>query len=389
MPDQRGSQIGPDDFHLAAHLFEPSALTLARDYRGLTKADLASRIGKTAGALSQFESGRTKPDARTVASLSFTLGFPAGFFARSGNAAPITIDNCHFRSMRSAGQRDRRRVLAKGRLLCDLIEVLAEEVEFPADQISPLAQAVGTYEDIELCADAVRQAWGMGMGPIPHLMRLLESKGAILFLVPDDCREVDAFSTNSGGRPLIFLAGIKESTSRRRFDAAHELGHLIMHADALPGDKQLETQAHRFAGAFLIPREAFVREFPRRLDWGHLYEMKRRWHVSVAAIVRRAYDLECITEATYRRAWVHLNQTGERKKEPFEPPAEQPTMLCKSLSLLDGDSPFDDLCTRLCVRPAELRMLVTEVEQFQPLGSDDMPEVGAKHTGFFHPDEAL
>lgn len=366
--DRRGPHpIGPSDFHLAAHLFQSSALTLARDYRGLTKAELAARIGKTPGAISQFESGRTKPDSKTVASLAFTLGFPAGFFTRSHAAAPLSIDNCHFRSLRSAGQKDRRRILAKGRLLCDLIDVLAEEVEFPDDQISGMARPVRTFEDIEQCAVAVRQEWGLGLGPIPDLLRLLESKGAILFLVPEDCHEVDAFSTNPGGRPLIFLVGSKESTSRRRFDAAHELGHLIMHADAMPGDKELENQAHRFAGAFLVPRDAFLRECPRRLNWDHFYEMKRRWQVSVAALVRRAYDLECISEATYRRAWVQLNQTGERKKERFEPPAEHPTMLRKSLALLEGEITFDDLCAQLGVRPEELQTLVREAEQLAPV----------------------
>ena len=89
------------------------------------------------------------------------------------------------------------------------------------------------------------------MGPIPNLLRLLEIMGATVFLVPEDCREVDAFSTNQGGHPSIFLVGGKDSTSRR-CDTAHELGHLIMHADAYPGDKELESQANRFAGAFLI-----------------------------------------------------------------------------------------------------------------------------------------
>jgi hypothetical protein len=117
--------------------------------------------------------------------------------------------------------------------------------------------------------------------------------------IPHDCEDMDAFSAWHAKRPIVFLIDHKGSTSRLRFGAAHELGHLVMHADVVAGSPELERQANRFASAFLLPRETFLPECPRRLNWPHFYELKRRWKVSVAALVRRAYDLECISEASY------------------------------------------------------------------------------------------
>lgn len=329
----RGVPLGPNDVHIAAHRFNGARLTVARELRGLTRADLAERISKTASAISQFETGRSRPDGRTVASLALVLGFPASFFARP-DCHPLSLDACHFRTLRSASQRERRRLLSIGTLLTEVVGTLEEHVEFPDDQVSGAARTISSAEDIERCAVDVRRAWGLGLGPIPNIVKLLQSKGVIVCVVPNTCREVDAFSAWHGGRPLVFLVGDRRG-SRMRFDAGHELGHLIMHADVTPGSHEVETEAHRFAGAFLAPREPFVSEWPRWLNWEQIFELKRRWGLSAAALVRRAYDLGILSEASYRRANIRLRQEGT--SEPFEPPPEYPTVLERSLELLSGE----------------------------------------------------
>jgi len=54
------------------------------------------------------------------------------------------------------------------------------------------------------------------------------------------------------------LASDKGDAAVSRFDAAHELGHLIMHHDAEPGDLYMERQADAFAAAFLMPAETIA-----------------------------------------------------------------------------------------------------------------------------------
>ncbi|MBK8210507.1 MAG: ImmA/IrrE family metallo-endopeptidase [Rhodospirillales bacterium] len=55
---------------------------------------------------------------------------------------------------------------------------------------------------------------------------------------------VSAFSFWEGGHPFIFLGADKQSAARSRFDAAHELGHLILHRGV--AEEDLEADLNRF-----------------------------------------------------------------------------------------------------------------------------------------------
>lgn len=357
LPNEPLLPVGSSDLHLATHLFSAERLTLARELRGMTKAELAERVQKTAAAVGQFEAGRSRPEAKTVAAIALALGVPVGFFAARKNATSLlATEQCHFRSLRSASQRDRRRVLATGVLLCDLVAELEEEFEFPSERVSEVAHDAAGTADIEDIAAATRRRWGLGFGPIPHLLRLMESKGILINFVPNVCHDIDAFSTWHVGRPIVFLVEDSQP-SRLRFDAAHELGHLIMHADVTPGSPELERQANRFAAAFLLPKESFLPECPSRLNWEHFYELKRRWRVSVAALVKRAFDLGRISEATYRRAFVQLNARNERVHERFEPDPEVPTMIQAALQEVEADLPVSAIAERLNVAVVDLPVL--------------------------------
>ena len=354
--------IGPDDLFSASHLFDSARLTVARELKGLTKTELAELVDKTPSALSQFETGRARPDPQTLRRIALALGLPITFFTKRRSASLIPLDACHFRSLRSATQRDRRRLLAVAMLLCELVSELEEYVELPSDQISALARTPKTTEEIEELATHVRRAWGLGLGPITNVVRLLEAKGAIVARIADGCEEVDAFSLWHAARPLVFLVMEKHSPSRSRFDAAHELGHLVMHADVAPASQEVEKQANRFASAFLMPREVFSHECPHRLVWGHMEELKRRWKVSLGAVVRRAYDLGCFSEATYRRACMHLNKTynagGIRRPEPFEPQLESPTVIADAITALDEGTPLEGIAERLGLSAATVKTLL-------------------------------
>lgn len=353
--------VGAADLNLAAHLFHPPRLTLARELRGMTKAELAERIEKSAASIGQFEGGgkaSCRPDPKTIGALALALGVPVAFFTINSPSKLLEVDACHFRSLRSTSQRERRRLLARGSLLCDLMDFMEEQVEFPREQVSAVTQTVATMDEIEQCAVSVRRSWKLGLGPINNVVNLLEKHGVLVTHIPENCSEVDAFSTWSDGRPLIFLVMHKGSTSRTRFDACHELGHLVMHADVAAGNPESERQANRFASAFLLPQESFLVECPKWLNWDHFYELKRRWKVSVGALLKRAFDLGCISEATYRRAYVHLNRTGERTKERDEPPAEPPSLLAKAIEAVQPDLTVQDLAVKCGFSVADLEAII-------------------------------
>ena len=123
--------------------------------------------------------------------------------------------------------------------------------------------------------------------------------------------KIDAFSW-AGIRDIVVLNPVKASSSRSRFDLAHECGHLVMHRGMETGTPEREDQANRFAAAFLLPRAGFAREYGHRprLSWGHLRDLKKRWGVSLAALVRRAYDLRLIGAREYQRAYKNSFQHG-------------------------------------------------------------------------------
>jgi len=250
-------------------------------------------------------------------------------------------------------------MLATASLLRGVVEYVDRHVNLPAEDLTRISREVHDDDDIEALAAEVRTAWHLGTGPIPALLALFESHGIVVFRVPSECDKVDAFSFWNKDRPFIFLNSNKGSSSRSRFDAAHEVGHLLMHIDCMPGDGKQELQAHRFASAFLMPQSAISRELPKRIVWPHLFELKRRWGVSLAALLRRGFDLGIYSDATYRRANTYLSMKGWKSGEPAEPDHESPELIKDSmLALFQASVSAGDIASELGVSTSVLNDLV-------------------------------
>lgn len=235
-------------------------------------------------------------------------------------------------------------------LLAEIVTALERQVRLPAVDLPSIES--GTVP--EEAARLTREAWGLGDGPIANMVGLLERKGVIVSRLPAATDELDAFSW-LGSRPFIVLASNKEAADRARFDAAHELGHFLLHHDAHPGDPEMERVAHRFAAEFLAPAASIRQELPSRIDWPALANLKLRWGVSIAMLVRRMRDLATISDATYRRAMMELSRRGWRKSEPIELGApEQPELVGRAMHLLERLRSFtiNDLASDLEV-PSE------------------------------------
>jgi Zn-dependent peptidase ImmA (M78 family)/transcriptional regulator with XRE-family HTH domain len=321
--------------YVAAENFVPGRLTLAREAAGLLQQELAERIDTTQSAISQYEDpdGRVKPSPKKIARLSLALGVPPGFFTGEVGVR-LDPNSCHFRKRRRARRKDQNRVLARADMVLILSDYLNKLMQLPDSALDEVKAKVKSKEDVEQLAQRVRDAWDLGQGPLPNIVRLLEGHGVFVLEAMTDTIDLDAFSTWRRGRPVVLLGSDKGSGSRRRFDAAHELGHLLMHPDCQPGDKEREREADRFAGAFLMPAESFTRECPSRLSWPHLRALKKRWGVSLQAIIYRAGELEVFTRYTVRKAHQQLRTRGWHINEPDEPPIEQPSLFARAIGLL-------------------------------------------------------
>ena len=317
----------------AAAAFEPHALALARRWRRLRKNELARQLGVTAAAVSQYELGQARPSAAVLARLALALSMPIEFFA-GGFPVPAVPAHAHFRSLRATSQAERDQAEAFGELAWRLVEVIERQLRLPPLRLPhlDLPEPVGS-DDVEAAAIAARGAFDLGAEPVSHVVRLLEASGVIVLTLPDVSERVDAFSHWYGQRPFVFASPAKEDRARSRMDVAHELGHLLMHHDAEPGSQLLERQATAFASEFLAPTAVLRDELPPRLDFDGLHALKRRWGISLKALVYRGHAVGIYREHTYRRGMAMLAQWGH--PEPGDlGPRENPALLGRAVDLL-------------------------------------------------------
>jgi Zn-dependent peptidase ImmA (M78 family) len=177
----------------------------------------------------------------------------------------------------------------------------------------------------------------MTRGPIPNVVGLLESHGVVVTRLPLASTDVDAFSLPFSDRPIVVLGAEKNDRARSRFDAAHELGHLVMHGEQLWGLPEVERQAHRFAAAFLMPRRDIADQLPDRTDWPRFFSLKRQWQVSLAALLMRARALGRMAEGDYLTAVKAASARGWRRVEPVPlGRPEQPQLLQALLQAPSG-----------------------------------------------------
>lgn len=290
--------------------FFPARLRMARELRGLTQAKVAAASGLSAAAVSQFESGAVHPRTDTRRELADALVVPPDFFAET---PPATHDG-FFRSLRRTRVSDRRRA----RALALIVHDMALGSPLPRADI-PRVPITDLDAPTQLVADAamtLRRTWQVPDGPVGNVVRLLEEHGALVVRLPLATADVDAFSLPFDDRPVVVLGADKNDAGRSRFDAAHELGHLVMHGQQVWGLKEVETQAHKFAAAFLMPEDQIRPYLPERADWAILFDLKQHWRVSLAALLMRARDLGVMSPSQYLTGVKYMSARGWRMLEP-------------------------------------------------------------------------
>jgi len=313
--------------------FRGDNLRIARNYSGLTLHQVGERVNTKRQFIQQLEAGKKQPSAEMAAGIAAALGFRPGFFFRDLRHK-VNSEDCHFRRLKSLLQYHEDWISAYSTLFVHVLEFLDERLGLPQFTV-PRIQ-VSNDSDIENAAETCREAWGLPRNaPIKSMTRVMEAAGVPIASFSGVSDKLDALSW-SKGRPFIVRSVDKKSGSRSRLDLAHECGHLVMHQEAEPGQEIVENQAFRFGGALLLPREAFIREFPKSgwLDWSQLLAMKARWGVSLQAIIKRAHVIGLIDAARYHWAWVDLSCRGWRQSEPEEIQIEPTELLPRAFEAL-------------------------------------------------------
>lgn len=292
-------------------MFNRTRLELARRRLGLTKRALAVKARVAERSVAGYESGELVPPPVTVARLARALRFPESFFERP-DVESIPQHGASWRALTRTTAAQLDRALAGGQLALELNAWIDARFNLPKPDVPDLRP----QPNPEAAADALRIYWGIGDKPIPDMVRLLEAKGVRVFSLAEQGDEVDAFSFWRGGQPFVFLNTMK-SGERSRYDAAHELGHLVLHPAGNPNGRRAEYEANLFAGAFLMPRSSLLAFAPRRAATiPDLVQAKKIWKVSLAALVYRLHEAGLIKEWHHRRLWVEMEKLGYRTTEP-------------------------------------------------------------------------
>ncbi|KEP69611.1 hypothetical protein DL1_03140 [Thioclava dalianensis] len=375
------------EFPLAAHrnegrLLIPERLSEGRIAARMTQTELASRVGVSRQSISYYEIGEKSPEPPILRKISEELSLPIGFFTKEDRPMFGRLTANFFRKN---GPDTKRRNQA-----CDVFASWLSSFAFAFDKVAnfpavdlPSFEPRGefyTEEELENAAEETRRAFGLGLGPISNTIRLLESKGIIIarYKIPNE--KIEAFSFWSGPRPFIFLASEKESGARARYDACHELGHIVLHRGIGREDienketlKKVEDEANRFAGAFLLPRRSFPNEvYSSRVE--SFVDLKARWKTSIQAMIYRCKDLGIFDDRQVTNAYKQIQYKKWRTNEPLDKghgalPFEEPILLNKVAKIVieSGVLSKDELVS-------ELELSLEDMEKFCGVSFSEVKE---------------
>lgn len=322
--------------------FNGKRLKIARLYRNLSVSDLAEKIGVKKQAVSQFEIGETKPRIETELAIIRELGFPRKFFTQ--DALIPEVNNTFFRALSSTTALDKKTQEVKTQMIVQIYNFLCEYLYLPCLNLPKLDLS---NIDIESITMELREYWGIGEKPVPNMVNLIETNGVIVSAFDVESEKIDAFTQvhELGEYPqyCVVVGNNKKSAVRRNFDMAHELGHIILHGavenlDELSTEqlKELENQANAFAGAFLMPKNAFINDLKYPTNLISYVALKEKWHVSISAMLIRAKELGVIDIKQYQALMKSMSYRKWRTKEPLDDKliVPSPTLFASAIEIL-------------------------------------------------------
>lgn len=357
-------------------MFNPARLTLARHRRRLTKKALAEALRFDPKTIIRYEAGEQVPSRESLHAIAEHLGFSIGFFD-GADVDEMPVEAASFRSLKSMSARDRDAALAAGSIAFLFDDWVAARFDLPKPDLPDLKEDL----DPENAANLLRQQWGLGHRPVANMVHLLEAKGVRVFSLAENTKTVDAFSMWRRTSPYVFLNTFKTS-ERSRFDAAHELGHLVLHKHGGPYDSGPETddgaythepgpdaehQANRFASAFLMPRADVLARLPRANSLNQLVQAKRIWGVSASALNYRLHKLGAISDWQYRTFNIQISQ-NYKQQEPNGLPRETSAVWEKVFAMLRAERiTKNSVAETLALPTSELENLVFGLARMQSI----------------------
>ena len=316
-------------------------ITFAREYRGYSQSELASRIsGLSQPNLSKYEKGFSSLSDEIVLKITEFLEFPVSWLYQ--NISNVS-ENAHYRKRATLSKKAKTTIEYGNRIIGFIVDQMSDSLDWPEFKHVPLDIEEGhTPKSI---AKYARKVLGLKNGePVVDVFALLENKGIIVVEI-DAHEKFDGVSfLTDNGTPIMIL-NKNFTNDRKRRTAIHEYGHILMHCFfAIPihrTEKIKEAETEEFTSEFLMP-EDYIKRSLVRIKLSDIYELKRYWLTSVASIIRRAKDLDCINKDRYTYLNIELSRSGGRKNDGIIVYIDEPNLFKEAYKLHKGELSYSD-----------------------------------------------
>lgn len=288
-------------------------LTLARESRGLSLMELASKIDTSHANINRWEAGSVHINAEYFNRVQKALYYPESFFYQQGEIYPPTF------------YRRRDKVAAK---VLNKLDANLNIYRFNLNQVIKATNyelanlpslPLEKYETPQKAAQELRKKWKIGRGAIENLAQIIEENNIMLLSIDFETDRVDGHSILTDNRHPVIFTNKSLLGDRQRFTLAYELGHLVMHAfGSAAFGTDLGHEANVFAAEFLMPEKEIRQDFKGKINLALLAELKKKWKVSMQAIFYRACDLGFLDYNQQRYILSQFNQLKIRRREPPE-----------------------------------------------------------------------
>lgn len=323
-------------------MFVGESLRNIRVMHGYSRKHLSEKIGVTEQAIWQFENGFSSPKLETLNELKKVFHVKNKYFfhedfLKKQRMRLVEPQAIAYRSEEINSVSKTQSESVHSEFLNNFLEDIISLVTLPKGDIEKIrdyairnlnSKEIGKREKIiDEIATFARKTIGVPKDSNDNLLYLIEKSGVFVF-EKSIGEKIDAYSFwTLNNIPYIVLGNLKKSASRRNFDIAHELGHLILHYKMGFTEldsktyKEIEKEADLFAGCFLLPSEEF------RKDFGDLVRvsnpdsyifLKEKWRVSIQAMAIRAKRLNLLSQEQYSYFWRSITRKGYKKIEPLD-----------------------------------------------------------------------
>lgn len=316
-------------------MFYGEELSSLRKLNGLSRKELADKLNITEQAVWQYENGLMLPRIEILNQLRGLFNVETKYFFSPSNLIDkVSEERIAYRAKDRESRKKTKLELTFLNYVDYYINYFEQNLLLPQESIIAIRKEclrmlkesnLERNELIKVIATFARRK--LALNDNKNLMYILERSG-IYILEKNLGAQIDAYSTvTNDGRLYIILGTFKKSAVRRNFDLAHELGHLLLHANidmdilAATELKVIEKEADLFASIFLLPETEFTNDFlalKRKSNPDYYIELKRKYLVSIAALEMRAYGLNLITYQENRYFWGQLTKKGYRQIEPLD-----------------------------------------------------------------------